>query len=400
MRTSPSRFQDFQRSTPPELKAFERLFMKGIDKPSLEQAQTLKTALYRQDRLADDWTNYAAQHLDRVQAQNWLDLAFSHGVDNLYAAPQPLVDLFQQIERVPLWLDHSLLNLARKTVRRSGPLGNWLLVNVALMGGYRYEGVIQPLLLTGRLTEYAPTRLADTTKFVQDVLSDDGLKPKGQGISATIRVRLLHAHIRFHLNQSPKWSKEKWGAAINQADLLATLLLFSLSFLVTCRVMGLRFTKKEAQSVIHLWRYVGYLIGIDEHLLPSTEDEARKMFYLVGKTQTLAGAEAALLGKALHEVPLLYSDGYLSELQAKLSMKVRSAVSDLFLGDEALKHLGIPKTRLKYLLMGSIPVIYAADTLRSRSSVINRIFTDLGGRWQDYYTSEILKRSQEKHSKS
>ena len=400
MSKSPSRFQNLLRSTPPELKAFETVFMRGIEPPTIEQAQTLKEALSHQDHLADHWTHFAHQNYDKVQTKTWIDLAFSQGINRVYAAPDTLVNLFQQIERVPLWLDHHLLALARQTVRRSGPLGNWLLVNVALMGGYRYEGVIQPLLLTGRLTEYAPIRLADTTQFVQDVLSEDGLKSKGRGLAAIIRVRLLHAHIRFHLNKSPEWSKENWGSPINQADLLATLLLFSLSFLLTCRVMGLRFTKKEAHSVIHLWRYVGYLLGIEEHLLPSTEEEARKMFYLIGKTQTLAGPEAALLGKALHEVPLQYADGHLSILQAKMSMKLRAAVSQLFLGDEALQHLGIPETKLKYLLMSLIPFIYATDTCRSKSSLINRLCVNLGGKWQDHYSSAILNRSQIKHSKT
>ena len=388
----PSRFQNFLRPTPPELRTYETLFMRAVEKPTAEQAQTLKEALLHQDDLADQWTNYIGEHLTRSQAKNWVDLAFTQGIDHVYGAPEPLKNLFTQIERVPLWLDQHLLALARKTVRRSGPLGNWLLVNVALMGGYRYEGVIQPLLLTGKLTEYAPTRLADTTQFVQDVLSEDGLKPKGKGISSTIRVRLLHAHIRYHLAKSPQWSVDKWGAPINQADLLATLLLFSLSFLVTCRVMGLHFTKQEAHSVIHLWRYVGYLLGIDEHLLPSTEEEARRMFYLVGKTQTLAGPEAALLGKALHEVPLQYTDGSLSKWQAKLSMKVRSAVSHLFLGDEALEHLGIPKTKLKYALMGLIPVVYVADGCRSKIPGLTQICTKLGGDWQDRYSASVLKR--------
>ena len=124
------------------------------------------------------------------------------------------------------------------------------------------------------------------------------------------------------------------------------------------------------------------------------------MFYLIGKTQTLAGLEAALLGKALHEVPLQYADGHLSTLQAKMSMKLRAAVSQLFLGDEALLHLGIPKTKLKYLLMSLIPFIYATDPCRSKSSLINRLYVKLGGKWQDHYSSAILNRSQIKRSKN
>ena len=229
------------------------------------------------------------------------------------------------------------------------------------MGGYRYEGVIQPLLITGKLTEYAPKRLSDTTQFVQDVLSKEGLNRGAKGFASVVRVRLLHSHIRYHLKDHPKWSTEDWGAPINQSDMVATLLLFSLSFLVTCRVMGLKFSKREAQSVIHLWRYVGYLLGIQEHLIPATEEEARRMFYLIGMTQTLAGEEAALLGQALHEVPLKQANTIFDTMNAHISMKLRAGISQLFLGADAMDHLGVPKTRVKYALMSTIPLIFTLD---------------------------------------
>ncbi|MEE2644993.1 MAG: oxygenase MpaB family protein [Myxococcota bacterium] len=395
MRGAPTRFQDFLRPTPPELRAYESLFMRGIAPPTRAQAETLRVALGQRDPLADQWVDFADQNLKPQAARAWVEAALDEGVEQLDQVPEQLKSLFTQVERVPLWLDQSLLGLARDTVRRSGPLGNWLLVNVALMGGYRYEGVIRPLIFTGRLTSSAPKRLADTTDFVQAILSRGGLQRGGRGFKAALQVRLLHAHIRLHLSRSPDWYEARWGAPINQADMLSTLLLFSLSFLVTSRVMGLTFTEREAYSVIHLWRYVGYLMGIEEHLLPSTEEEARRTFYLVGKTQTLAGPEAARLGRALHEVPLLYARTGTSRLGARLSMRLRAAISQLFLGDEALEHLGIPRTRLKYLLMAMIPLVHVADRCRAGLPGLNLIFTGLGGAWQDHYTRSILQRSRE-----
>ena len=105
------------------------------------------------------------------------------------------------------WLSDDLY---RSPEIRCGVVVPWeiALVNVALMGGYCYEGVIQPLVMTGRLTTYAPKRLADTTLFVQDVLSQDGLLPGKKAtkrpfesdfythtfatISVTIRIGLMN----------------------------------------------------------------------------------------------------------------------------------------------------------------------------------------------------------------
>ena len=367
--------------------------MRGVSHPTRAQVRSLEAAMYQGDPLADEWVSFAADHLTPTQTRRWIELAVTQGIDQLYRPPEPLIALFKSLERVPLWLDAELLKLARRTVRRSGPLGNWLLVNVALMGGYRYEGVIRPLLLTGKLADYAPKRLADTTQFVQDVLSDGGLHQGQRGYRSIVRVRLLHAHIRYQMNRHSEWSSEAWGSPVNQADMVATLLLFSLSYLVTSRVMGLKFSEREALSVIHLWRHVGQLLGVEPHLIPATEEEARRMFYLVGMTQTLAGPEATTLGRALHEVPLHLAEGRLEQWQAHAAMSIRAGISHMFLGDEAMEHLGLPKSTSHYALWGVVPFIYTLDRARSFIPGATRLTARLGGAWQDWHSQQLLDKS-------
>lgn len=393
-RQRPRRFQDYRRVAPPEMNAFAQRFMRGVSYPTEGQAKALEEALLLGDPLADAWTAFASEHLTRAQAKSWVDRAILQGIDQLYQPPQPLVDLFEELERIPLWLDEDLLKLARQTIRRLGPLSNWLLVNVSLMGGYRYEGVIQPLLLTKRLTDYAPQRLSNTTQFVQNLISESGLKRGAAGYRSAVEVRLLHSHIRYHLRDHAEWSVERWGEPVNQADMIATQLLFSLSFLITSRIIGAKFTEREALSVMHLWRYVGYLIGIEPHLLPATEEEARRTFYLVGMTQSLAGEEAAILGKSLHEVPLMIAEGWLNRLGARASMNIRAGISRLFLGDEAMEHLGLPKSRAHYAVLGAIPLIYSAERARPFLPGATRLTTRIGGFLQDYHAQRLLRRTQ------
>ena len=47
-----------------------------------------------------------------------------------------------------------------------------------------------------------------------------------------------------------------------------------------------------------------FFVSVDEHLIPKTETDARRAFYLVGMSQSIAGSDAETLGRALHEVPL------------------------------------------------------------------------------------------------
>ena len=396
----PIRFQNHHRLTPKELMAYTRIFMRGVSQPTDEQAKSLERALSIGDPLADRWIDYAHHHFTLEEGRQWVNRAIQQGIHTMYKPPSCLKELFDHLEEVPLWLDEDLLSLARDTVRRSGPLGNWLLVNVALMGGYRYEGVIQPLLMTGRLTDDAARRLAETTQFVRDILAEGGLKRGGVGYTSIVRVRLLHSHIRFHLNRHPQWSSEKWGYPVNQADMLATQLLFSLSYLVTARTLGISFTAREALSVVHLWRYVGRLLGIQDHLLAATEEEARRMFYLVGITQSLAGDEAALLGKALHEVPLSIADKPIEHLAARASTKIRAGLSHLFLGEEGVEHLGVPKTKFRYLMMGAVPLVFMVDRLRAYIPGGTALSTKVGGVWQDWQANWLLNKTQNRKQKN
>ena len=388
---TPTRFQDPRRPPTPEMARYAKKFMKGLDLPTESEISVFGDSFSHGDPLADAWIEFAESNLGREERKALINRAISAGIASIPNAPLPLQNLFHALEVRPTWLSDDLLSLARDTVRRSGPLGNWLLVNVALMGGYRYEGVIQPLVMTGRLTTYAPKRLADTTLFVQDVLSQDGLLPGKKGYEAAIRVRLLHAHIRHHLRDHQDWSNERWGAPICQADMLATLLLFSLSYLVTSEALGLKFNSTEAESVIHLWRYVGLLLGVDEHLIPKTETDARRAFYLVGMSQSIAGSEAETLGRALHEVPLHIASSPMEKMIAKLSMIIRAGVSELFLGKEALQHLGVPTTPTKYAVMAAVPGIYIFERIRSRIPILNRAVTSLGGSFQDRQTANLVK---------
>ena len=381
----PARFNDPYRPPPDDLKRFARLFMRDLSPPSDEQVESLRVALHRGDPLADSWTAYAHENLDRAEAKRWVELALFEGVHKLSKrsdAPAPLVELMRQIETQPLWLDPKLLDLAHLTFRRSAFIGDWVLIQVSLMGGYRHEGVIQPLLYTGRLREYAVKRMADTSQFLIHVTEKNGLKTGDVGYRAAVQVRLLHAHIRYYLNREESWSEADWGSPINQADLAGTNLLFSLSFLTASRIMGMRFTDKESQSIIHLWRYIGHLMGVEDALLPSNEEEARRIFYLVGMTQTPAGEEAATLGRALHEVPIQRATGRLSRLKARGEMRMRAGLSRFFLGDEAADHLGLPKTKLKYAPLGLIPLVNLYERVRAMVPGGTRFTAWWGGAWQ------------------
>jgi hypothetical protein len=60
---------------------------------------------------------------------------------------------------------------------------------------------------------------------------------------------------------------------INQATLLGTLFLFCHVCLEVAQLRGARITEEEKESYWHLWRYIGYMLGIDDQVMPQKYDD-------------------------------------------------------------------------------------------------------------------------------
>lgn len=89
----------------------------------------------------------------------------------------------------------------------------------------------------------------------------------GPGREATLSVRLLHARVRTRV--ASKLSLPPSCLPLNQADLLATLLSFSAAPLVSLSRMGLTLAPDEREAYLGLWRFIGWLMGVDDRLVRS-----------------------------------------------------------------------------------------------------------------------------------
>ncbi|CAF1127669.1 unnamed protein product [Didymodactylos carnosus] len=116
-----------------------------------------------------------------------------------------------------------------------------------------------PLSLTHR-------RLIETLQMIMSVVCGD-IDDFDQTWADVIRVRLLHGMVRYKINKNRKTSSSG-DVPINQEDLLVTLLGFTYSML-NCieKRMNIHLSMEEKESYLHLWRYIGWLIGIEEKYL-------------------------------------------------------------------------------------------------------------------------------------
>lgn len=118
---------------------------------------------------------------------------------------------------------------------------------------------------------FAPLAPTDSQDNVPSAAS---LRPGGKGWEAALRVRVLHAKVRRSILQQkktgndgqsiPRWDTERNGIPINQEDMAATLLAFSVNVLIGIKIIsGRPLPEREQRDYLALWRYVGWLLGID-----------------------------------------------------------------------------------------------------------------------------------------
>ena len=206
-----------------------------------------------------------------------LSMALKQGIDRFPEAPASVRALLADIERTPLWADWSEIEYGANTFIRTGPFGPAALMCHSLPTGYLDPLSSKPLVLSGRLVQRARRRLDETAGFVYGCCQPGGLRPSGRGFQITIRVRLMHAQVRRLLLKSGTWDKENWGMPLNQWQMLGSNVLFSLAVIRALRRWGVFISQREEQAMYAIWRYNGFLLGIDRDILPANANECHRI---------------------------------------------------------------------------------------------------------------------------
>ncbi len=206
--------------------------------------------------------------------------ALDGGIDAVPDAPPALREFFDVVETVPQWVDWDLVEEGARVFRGLGQNSLDILLQLSLIGGYRFGGPTDLLVATGGLSgDSTMRRLGETQKWGVALSQPGGLRRGSEGYTVAVHVRLMHALVNESF--TAKWDVERWGMPINQSDQAATLGLFSGVPLIGCRALGARITRDESRAYMHLWKYVGWLMGVDDQWLMDTEREQHRLNYHV-----------------------------------------------------------------------------------------------------------------------
>ena len=131
---------------------------------------------------------------------------------------------------------------------------------------------------TGRLGSNPARRIQETGSFIGAILAPGGLEPGHLGFETAVRVRLLHGSIRSWIKRSPGFMDAYVGEPLDQTMLAMTLGLFDYLNLRSMSRLGVPLSREDIDAHHHLWRYVGYLLGIQEELLTESIEEERDLW--------------------------------------------------------------------------------------------------------------------------
>lgn len=309
--------------------------------PEKEEIEQFIPRLFETDSLADQVIREVYQKHGFKQADQWINQLLDG--EKIADVSDSLNRLVAEITAKPAWLDEKLLEQGAMLCRRAGSLGLMVLRNYCLMGGYESSAINKPLVFTGALKKGAAKRLTETTEFWVRIIGENAITNPQIGLKECLKIRLMHAYARVSILDEGKWREADWGAPLNQWDMMATNLGFSIIFLDGLRKLGMKPTEQEIQGLFHFWKYVGSLLGTPTTYFPETESEAIRAIYAWTITQAPADDDTISLALALSLEPI---DGPFpsKKWQRKLVYKTHLGYNWFFLGEASCKTMQLPKT--------------------------------------------------------
>jgi len=319
-----------------------------------ERVALLRAYTMLGDSVADAYAALLPQYGGR-RLVAMLQEACARGVDRVANAPPELVAFISEMERMPAWLDRSLIEEGARKERNAYAHVAPYAIRGAFFATFMNKYSALPMAITGALTAAtAARRVKETATFFTTSVLPGALERFGEGFRAAAMVRLMHSLVRFNvLTRRADWDARTHGIPIPQVDQMPAGLISV--FLLAHHVLRQGrhvFTQKE-RAIVELSRYRCFLLGLPEELLADTPREITDM--MLTRAATLrAGFEDATCGaliRATMAADLSQDPSRLGRLEARME---RSFAKLFFMrnfvdGDRrAAARVGIDITALDY----------------------------------------------------
>src|SRR6185312_4761994 len=180
-----------------------------------------------------------------------------------------------------------------------------------------------------------------------------------------------------------RWDNSEWGVPINQHDMAATTLLFSLVVLEGMRQFGMRISARDGDDYMQLWRYAGHLIGVDPEIQPTSETEGLRLAEIIRATQGAPDEDSRALVRALMESSATGAVTATEKALAKRRVQFGYAVCRELVGEDMADDLGVERTSWSLAVQMLKRVVRATERVRTSIPAADRQAVIAGSRYWD-----------------
>jgi ER-bound oxygenase mpaB/B'/Rubber oxygenase, catalytic domain len=216
------------------------------------------------DARADDMLNLVLQDGEAEEAlrQKIFRVMDSNDEKPVEATFPVLANFFEASESLPSDIDADRLRRGEDVFSRCAFDGALALLAKSLPEGYQAPNLGKILMLSGDLQSHTYRRLLATLQTVVNVSTYGGFQPGGRAVITAQKLRLLHAGIRRIARRNLPDFEATYGVPVNQEDLLATVIGFSLLVIQGWEIHSVPITQDEKEDYLYLWMTYARMMGI------------------------------------------------------------------------------------------------------------------------------------------
>lgn len=247
----------------------------------------------------------------------------------------------------------------------NAPLMLSLLGFYALPYTYAFGDGAEVLVRSKRMVNDPGKRLAETAWFILECYRPGAFVSDMRILLVLAKVRLIHAFSRHFINKYDKSWNPEWGAPINQEDMIATNLTFSLLIYRGMQKAGKTLSLENKVALLKYWKVIGYYLGLKIDFWPDSPKEAFELEKII-RMRHLRSSEAGF--NLINSLIRQYKKEIISPALAPFSEDLIA----FFIGKECSRILGLkpkqslPETLLSRLIafsvfgLGGVPKSYNA----------------------------------------
>jgi hypothetical protein len=170
----------------------------------------------------------------------------------------------------------------------------------------------------------------------------------------------------------------------------ATTMAFSVAMLHGTRIMGYQYKPEEADALVQLWKYSGYLSGVNVGLLCSSEAEGMEWAEMIDLLQPGPDEDSLKLAKALRDVNQMRGDNAFEKAMMALMTRYHDGLTRATSGDLVADDLRIPNRHWKHAVTLTRFMVSPMEKMRERIPGATMLASLVGNQlWLTAVTKEL-----------